>query len=174
MGELSTNVKGPQIIISIVAGASLETLQKGLQHSGVVRVMPNTPAQIGEGAIVWTAASSVAKSLETLTSKFLKSDDLLSLNKLSKDIFSQGSNTDLDKHLSRMIKHGVAFHHAGLTSHQREIIEQGFRNRHIKIISATPTLAAGVNLPAQRVIISSYLRYDMTLSYTHLTLPTKA
>lgn len=106
-------------------------------------------------------ASSVAKSLETLTSKFLKSDDLLSLNKLSKDIFSQGSNTDLDKHLSRMIKHGVAFHHAGLTSHQREIIEQGFRNRHIKIISATPTLAAGVNLPAQRVIISSYLRYDM-------------
>jgi len=106
-------------------------------------------------------AASIAKLIEKTASKFLNPDDLSNLNKLSEDLFSIGNNTELDKNLSRMIKNGVAFHHAGLTSYQREIIEKGFRERHIKIISATPTLAAGVNLPAQRVIISNYLRYDI-------------
>ena len=72
MGELSTNVKDSQIIISIVAGASLKTLQEGLQHSAIVRVMPNTPAQIGEGAIVWTAAPSVTKSDLLVVEKIIK------------------------------------------------------------------------------------------------------
>ena len=106
-------------------------------------------------------AASIAKSIEKMTSTFLNTNDLSNLNTLSEDLFSKGNNTEFDRTLSRMIKNGVAFHHAGLTSHQREIIETGFRERHIKIISATPTLAAGVNLPAQRVIISSYLRYNI-------------
>ena len=106
-------------------------------------------------------AASISKSLEKMTSTFLNTNDLSNLNTLSEDLFSKGNNTEFDRTLSRMIKNGVAFHHAGLTSYQREIIETGFRERHIKIISATPTLAAGVNLPAQRVIISSYLRYDV-------------
>jgi pyrroline-5-carboxylate reductase len=47
------------LVLSIVAGASIPTIQTGFNHSNIVRAMPNTPAQIGEGITVWTAALSV-------------------------------------------------------------------------------------------------------------------
>jgi pyrroline-5-carboxylate reductase len=47
------------LVLSIVAGASIPKLQNGLDHQSVVRAMPNTPAQIGEGITVWTSAPSV-------------------------------------------------------------------------------------------------------------------
>ncbi len=65
--------------------------------------------------------------------------------------------------LAKCIRNGAAFHHAGLLSKQRRIVEEGFKSNSIKIISATPTLAAGVNLPARRVIIKDYQRYDVNL-----------
>ncbi|MGC8609457.1 MAG: DEAD/DEAH box helicase, partial [Thermoplasmata archaeon] len=55
--------------------------------------------------------------------------------------------------------HGVAFHHAGLSNDQRSFIEKNFKNGSIKVIVATPTLAAGVNLPARMVIIKDITRY---------------
>ncbi len=61
--------------------------------------------------------------------------------------------------LSSLIKSGVAFHHAGLLNKQRHIVEDNFRNGAIKFIVATPTLAMGVNLPANTVVISSIYRY---------------
>lgn len=63
------------------------------------------------------------------------------------------------KKLASCIKHGVAFHHAGLLSKQKRLIEENFRNGLIKIITATPTLAMGINLPAFRVIIRDAKRY---------------
>ena len=45
-----------QTVVSIVAGATMDTLVAGLGHPAVIRVMPNTPAQIGEGMSVWTAS----------------------------------------------------------------------------------------------------------------------
>lgn len=47
------------LVLSIVAGAPILALQTGLDHSAVVRAMPNTPAQIGKGITVWTAAHTV-------------------------------------------------------------------------------------------------------------------
>lgn len=62
--------------------------------------------------------------------------------------------------LSPIIERGVAYHHAGLSRGVREVIETAFLNRKIKVISATPTLAAGVNLPAMAVVIGDLHRFN--------------
>ncbi|TAN47356.1 MAG: ATP-dependent DNA helicase [Candidatus Methanoperedens sp.] len=78
----------------------------------------------------------------------------------------EASEVDTAQKLALCIENGSAFHHAGLISEQRKLIEEGFRNGIIKVISATPTLAAGLNLPARRVIIKGYRRYDADFGLT--------
>ncbi len=57
--------------------------------------------------------------------------------------------------LERCLTHGVAFHNADLDQHQRQLVEQGFRNGDIKMLASTSTLAWGVNLPAKNVFIDA-------------------
>lgn len=62
--------------------------------------------------------------------------------------------------LADCLSGGTAFHHAGLTNEQRRVVESGFRAGRIKVVVATPTLAAGINMPARRVIVRDVWRYD--------------
>ncbi len=66
--------------------------------------------------------------------------------------------------LKELVSKGVAFHHAGLSKGLRDLIEEGFRQRKIKVIVATPTLAAGVNLPARTVIVGDIYRYNRRIA----------
>jgi pyrroline-5-carboxylate reductase len=61
LGDLKEAIHKEQLVISIVAGARLETIADALQHRSLVRAMPNTPAQIGEGMTVWTATPEVTE-----------------------------------------------------------------------------------------------------------------
>ena len=78
---------------------------------------------------------------------------------LSSRILASGESETAVR-LAACVSHGVAFHHAGLLPEQRRLVEQGFRESRIKVIASTPTLAAGLNLPARRVLIRSYKRYE--------------
>lgn len=68
--------------------------------------------------------------------------------------------TPLTRALQDILLNGVAFHHAGLLSEERRIVEQGFRNGLIRVICSTTTLGAGVNTPAKNVIILDYQTYE--------------
>jgi len=60
------------LVLSIVAGASMLTISQALEHATVVRVMPNTPAQIGQGIAVWTASTSVTQVQKELSRRILQ------------------------------------------------------------------------------------------------------
>ena len=71
-----------------------------------------------------------------------------------------GETTKICHKLANVVKQGVAFHHAGLRPQQRKLIEDSFRSNLIRVICSTPTLAAGVNLPARRAIVRDSKRYE--------------
>ncbi|WP_459194324.1 ATP-dependent DNA helicase [Halosimplex sp. J119] len=72
------------------------------------------------------------------------------------------SDTDTSDDLADAVEGGAAFHHAGLASGHRSLVEDAFRDRLVKVVSATPTLAAGVNTPSRRVVVRDWRRYDGT------------
>lgn len=69
--ELGGQLTAGQSALSIIAGAKLDTLAKGLQHDAIIRVMPNTPAQIGCGMTMWTCAAAVPSAHRELTRQLL-------------------------------------------------------------------------------------------------------
>jgi pyrroline-5-carboxylate reductase len=64
-------IKPAALVLSIVAGASIEKIGNGLGHKRIVRSMPNTPAQIGEGITVWTAAPEVSEDQHEMARQIL-------------------------------------------------------------------------------------------------------
>jgi pyrroline-5-carboxylate reductase len=81
--ELNSIVSKEHVILSIVAGVSIDTLTQSLEHDAIIRVMPNTPAQIGKGMSVWAVTESVSdiyidfarEMLQALGSEMLVDDE---------------------------------------------------------------------------------------------------
>ncbi len=113
----------------------------------------------GKQALVFVNTKRRAeKTAETIAKEIKLNDD--KLNEISEKVLNVLTRpTKQCKRLSSVIKKGVAFHHSGLVSKQREIVEEEFKKGNIKIICCTPTLAYGLNLPAFRVIIRDLKRY---------------
>ncbi|MDD5467085.1 MAG: NAD(P)-binding domain-containing protein, partial [Anaerolineales bacterium] len=67
------SLKADALVLSIVAGASIEKIAQNLNHAIIVRSMPNTPAQIGEGITVWTASPQVSQAQREMARQILNS-----------------------------------------------------------------------------------------------------
>ena len=64
LSELKGSIHKDQVVVSIVAGAKIETIADELLHGAVIRTMPNTPAQVGEGVTAWTSSAAVSEAQE--------------------------------------------------------------------------------------------------------------
>ncbi|MGY5146638.1 MAG: DEAD/DEAH box helicase [Candidatus Nitrosopumilus sp. bin_7KS] len=137
----------------------------------VERSLMGTPIDLGVQSVhqggqslVFAETRTRSKSLATKAAdaifQILEKKEITELEKTSKKLLSENEHTELVKTLALLVKKGVAFHHAGLNQKCRETIEAEFRKGTIKLLSSTPTLAAGVNLPARRVVISNINRYN--------------
>ncbi len=138
--EIKTSMRGPSVDLGI----------DSLKNGGQAILFAETRAR----------SASLAAKASDIIGKSLPEEEKKELDKISQKILDDNEHTDLIKNLATLVKKGVAFHHAGLNQNCRETIESEFRNRKIKLIASTPTLASGVNLPARRVIISNINRYD--------------
>ncbi|UWG46383.1 Replicative superfamily II helicase [Halanaeroarchaeum sp. HSR-CO] len=106
-------------------------------------------------------AEAAARRLAGVTGNGLDTEERAALREVATQI-REVSDTETSENLADAVEKGAAFHHAGLAREHRSLVEDAFRDRLIRVVSATPTLAAGVNTPSRRVIVRDWQRYDGT------------
>ena len=133
-----------------------------------INIVLNTIKNGGQ-ALVFTStrknSASVAKQIAEQTSEVLSKPVKRTLENEAEHILNTGERTRLSEALANLVRCGTAFHHAGLPGAHRKQIEDLFRGGKIKVLTATPTLAFGVNLPARTVVIQDYRRYEVGYGY---------
>jgi len=110
-------------------------------------------------------SAALAKNIADYMSEALSKPIKRTLAHEAEKILSAGERTRISESLADLVKCGTAFHHAGLAGAHRRLIEDLFRQGKIKVLTATPTLAFGVNLPARTVVIQDYRRYEAGYGY---------
>jgi helicase len=115
------------------------------------------------------SAVATARKLKPVSWLVLSNNEKERLKNLSKEVLDVVEETALSRELAECVKFGVAFHHAGLAHAHRLLIEDAYRRRMIKILVATPTLAAGVNLPSRLVCPISIYRYQLGIGSVEIT-----
>jgi helicase len=104
-------------------------------------------------------AESAAGRLASTVRPHLSADEKAALADIAAEI-RDVSDTETSDDLADAVADGAAFHHAGLARGHRELVEEAFQDRLVKVVCATPTLAAGVNTPSRRVVVRDWRRYD--------------
>jgi helicase len=151
-------------------------LKEGVLLEGTITFTDNSRRQVRAlGDAVWSLVKdtmdeggqvlvfvNTRKSTETLAVRFSR------LNKERPDARSaedleeafREEQTSIGSSLKDCMRHGMAFHNAALSNEQRRTVERFFKAGKIKCIVATPTLAAGINLPARRVVVRDVTRFE--------------
>ncbi len=142
-------------VVEMLDGTSkipeLRILEDTLERSKQILIFYATKRNAEAGAV----------KLSEITEKALKKDDEEKLDELSETILNALDRpTEQCIKLSKLVKKGVAFHHAGLVNKQRNAIEQAFKDNIIKAICSTTTLGLGVNLPAHTVLVRDISRFE--------------
>ena len=164
-------------------------LKEGVFLDGTIRFTDNTTRKVEDRKdAVWSLTRdslreggqclifvNTRKSTESLAVKYgpLMKEFVKGGTELEKDaeriLEEDVEPTSIGKKLRGCIMRGIAFHNAGLTNGQRRLVENAFKKGDIKCIIATPTLAAGINLPARRVIVRDVYRYETNIG--HVAIP---
>lgn len=114
-------------------------------------------AAAGYGALIFCSGRQGCQSTALLVSEAMPGGSDMDIRTLDrrKDVISdlRSLPVGLDDTLGRTVIRGVAFHHAGLTAEERDIVAEAYDKGVIHVIVATCSLAAGINLPARRVIL---------------------
>ncbi|MBM4248849.1 MAG: DEAD/DEAH box helicase [Euryarchaeota archaeon] len=157
-------------------------LREGVLFDGTVQFADNRRLEVGEDAepsfpLIRKVLSEGGQALVFVNSRksaeamARKAGPLVSgvLGKAGRDAAGETAGaleeaepewTSMAKRLADCARAGAAFHHAGLTASQRRAVESGFRAGKLRLLVATPTLAAGINLPARCVIIRDIRRFE--------------
>ena len=118
-----------------------DIISRDIEDGGQVLVFVNSRSR----------AEALAKQIMPITGKYVF---------LEESLIDLGDDADrYQEMLKSLLRKGVSFHHAGLSMKEKDTIERLFRERYIKVLVATPTLAAGVNLPARTVVVRDMSRF---------------
>ncbi len=157
-------------------------LREGVLFDGVVQFSDNKKMEVGEDAepsfplirkvltgggqcLVFVnsrkSAEAMARKAGPLVSGLMGKADCEAAGATAGELEdAEPEWTSMARRLADCARAGAAFHHAGLTAAQRKAVEAGFRAGKLKLLVATPTLAAGINLPARCVIIRDIRRFE--------------
>ena len=144
-----------------------EEMETKNKNDVIVKIL-NTSIKESSQALVFVSTRRFTESLAKYTSdkvkRKLSPEQKKAFHGVSEKILDvprkRGSlPTAVCLKLAESIENGVAFHHAGLFDKQKEIIEDEFRAGNLLMITATPSLMYGVNLPSKNVVIRDYTRW---------------
>jgi len=158
--ELKTGVQYGQALH--FGDGSQRELRVGSNEKPTEAIVRDTLAEDGSTLVFVNSrrnAEGAAKRLANTSRDGLEDDERRRLADLAEEIRGV-SDTETSEDLAACVEKGAAFHHAGCSSEHRSIVEDAFRDRLIKVVSATPTLAAGVNTPSRRVVVRDWRRYS--------------